>query len=98
VPASAFPPVAPGLSTRLVVMENVGASIALVADEVVEVVSVSRSAVTRIDRPGQKSSAVAAMTWAGDRLILLLDVERLCEESIDLRLPVESEDARGPST
>ena len=82
---------APGLepetSTSVIVVQTDEVAAGLVVDEVVEVVAVRRDAIQRPDQVTAAARALAGVARHGDRLILLLDPERICEGSTDLRLP-----------
>jgi purine-binding chemotaxis protein CheW len=84
----------PDLSTRIIVVQTSEWAAGLVVDEVVEVLPVRAEA---LDPPGKATAGAAAVSGVvseGDRLILVLDRDRLLEGSVDLRLPFDLEQTR----
>lgn len=79
-----MPPREPDLSTPIVVVETGGATAGLVADEVVEVLALPDEAVEPPDRSAGSTRVVSSLARLGDRLVLVLDTEALCEGSGDL--------------
>jgi purine-binding chemotaxis protein CheW len=83
---------APDVSTPIIVVQTGKTVAGLVVDEVVEVLALRSEAVDAPDRAIPVSPAVCGVAREGDRLILVLDRERLCAGSIGLRLPFDAED------
>jgi purine-binding chemotaxis protein CheW len=84
----------PDLSTRIIVVQTSEWAAGLVVDEVVEVLPVRAEA---LDPPGKATAGAAAVSGVvseDDRLILVLDRDRLLEGSVDLRLPFDLEQTR----
>lgn len=73
----------PDLATPIVVVRVGEVAAGLVVDEVVEVLALPDEAVD----PPASATAVCRVARSGDRLILVLDPQRLCEGSADLGLP-----------
>jgi purine-binding chemotaxis protein CheW len=79
----------PDVSTPIIVVQARDAAevaTGLVVDEVVEVLELGSEAMAS-PAPVTASSAVAGVAREGDRLILVLDRERLCAGSVDHHLP-----------
>jgi purine-binding chemotaxis protein CheW len=74
----------PDLSTPIVVVETGGVAAGLVADEVVEVLALPGEAVEPPDPAAGTARLVTSLARSGDRLVLVLDTEALCEGSGDL--------------
>jgi purine-binding chemotaxis protein CheW len=71
----------PDLSTPILVVRGQGVTAGLVADEVVEVLAVPSEAWSATD--GTPSAVSSAIRY-GDRLLLVLDTDRVCEGPADL--------------
>ena len=84
----------PDLSAPIIVVRAGEAVAGLVADRAVEVLALPSEAVEPPDRLTASAAAVRGVAREGDRIILVLDSERLCEGSAHLRLPNEDEEAR----
>jgi purine-binding chemotaxis protein CheW len=72
-----LPALAPDLNTPIVVLEACGEPFGLIADEVVEIVALSRDAFKPVEQLPGSSGLLTAIAHAGERLILILDVDRL---------------------
>ena len=81
-----FPAHEPDLSTPIVVVGWGEAAAGLVADGTSEVLTL-RSDAVEASHPS-RAQAVSGMAHEGDRLILLLDARRLCEEAARVTRPV----------
>lgn len=77
----------PELSDAIIVVRADKVVTGLVVDEVVEVLPVQPGAVEPPSGVTSTALGVSGVAREGDRLILMLDEEQLCEGSIDLRLP-----------
>jgi purine-binding chemotaxis protein CheW len=75
----ALPPLAPSLDTPIIVAEHGGRTLGLVADAALEVLSIPATAIEQADVPGSQTRPISAIARNDDRLILLLDLERLCQ-------------------
>lgn len=71
-----LPEMAYGLNTPILVVEVDGRIMGLVPDTVVEILSVPLDAV---DTPDGDAGPMEGLARAGDRLIVILDLPRLCE-------------------
>jgi purine-binding chemotaxis protein CheW len=83
----------PGLSTPIVVVETDELMAGLVVDEVVEVLAVRHEA---LDPPGHVTAGAPALSGVarhGERLIPVLDHERICEVGAVLHRPSAMEPA-----
>lgn len=76
----------PDVSTPIIVVQAAETATGLVVDEVVELLVLGSEALAS-PAPVTASSAVAGVAREGDRLILVLDRERLCAGSVDHHLP-----------
>jgi purine-binding chemotaxis protein CheW len=85
----------PDLSTPIIAVQANDVAAGLVVDEVVEVLALPREAVDSPDRvtAAAPASALSGVARRGDRLILVLDPQRLLEGSVDLRLPLDVQEA-----
>jgi purine-binding chemotaxis protein CheW len=90
-----MPPHDPDLSAPIIVVGRSEAAAGLVADGASEVLTLRSTAVEApTPSPGPRSSqapaasAVSGMAHEGDRLILLLDAQRLCEEAARVSQPL----------
>lgn len=85
----------PDLSTPMVITMAEAGPFGLVADELIEVLPVSVHQAETSNRVTAASHAVAAMVRHGDRLLLVLDPDRLHDGSVDAVLPnrIEAEAA-----
>lgn len=69
------------LNTPIIVTEADGCLLGLIADAVVELLTLPADAVEPPDALGAASDSVSAIARAGGRIILILDLARLCAES-----------------
>lgn len=76
-----LPRVDAGLNTPIIVAETEGQMVGLVADSVTELLTVPLDAVEPPDPRVGSASAVEAVARAGERLILIFDLERVCAGS-----------------
>jgi purine-binding chemotaxis protein CheW len=74
-----MPQRAPDLSTPILVVRAQGTMVGLVADEVVEVLTVPSEATSPPRATAAPPSAVSSAIRYGDRLLLLLDTDRVYE-------------------
>lgn len=79
----------PRLSDAIIVVQTDGVVTGLVVDEVVEVLALRSEAVEPRDRVASAAPGVAGVARQGDRLILVLDREQLCDGSLALPLPFD---------
>jgi purine-binding chemotaxis protein CheW len=86
------PRLEPEPSTSVIVVQTDEVAVGLVVDEVVEVLAVRHDALQRPDQVTAAARALSGVARHGNRLILLLDPERICEGSPDLRLLLEQTD------
>lgn len=84
----------PDLSDAIIVVQTDEAVIGLVVDEVVEVLALRSGAVEPPGRVASTAPGVSGVAREGDRLILVLDQEHLCQGTADLRLPFDVGEAR----
>jgi purine-binding chemotaxis protein CheW len=70
-----------GLNTPIVVAETEGQMVGLVADSVTELLTVPLESVEPPDARVGNANAVEAVARAGERLILIFDLERVCAGS-----------------
>jgi purine-binding chemotaxis protein CheW len=75
----AFEPETPGLRTPIIVAETDGRMIGLIADFVSEMLSLPPQAIEVAEEHGD--SPISAMAQAGERLIVILDLSRLCSDT-----------------
>jgi len=73
-----------GVNTPIVVTESEGQMVGLVADAVTELMTVQLDAVEPPDELAGPGNAVEGVARAGDRLILILALERVCAGSAKL--------------
>jgi purine-binding chemotaxis protein CheW len=78
-----MPQRAPDLSTPILVVRARGTTVGLVADEVVEVLTVPSEATSAAGAAASPSAVSSAIRY-GNRLLLVLDTDRVCEGSADL--------------
>jgi purine-binding chemotaxis protein CheW len=76
-----LPRVPVGLNTPIIVAETEGQMVGLVADSVSELLSVPLDAIEPPDARVGASNAVESVARAGERLILIFDLERVCSGS-----------------
>ena len=76
-----LPRVDVGLNTPIVVAETEGQMVGLVADSVTELLTVPLESVEPPDARVGNANAVEAVARAGERLILIFDLERVCAGS-----------------
>ncbi|HEX6458942.1 MAG TPA: chemotaxis protein CheW [Thermoleophilaceae bacterium] len=76
-----LPRVDVGLNTPIVVAETEGQMVGLVADSVTELLTVPLESVEPPDVRVGNANAVEAVARAGERLILIFDLERVCAGS-----------------
>jgi purine-binding chemotaxis protein CheW len=74
----------PGLDTPLIVTRAANRTCAFIADSIVEVLALPADAVRPPDEAAGSAHAVSGLAKAGDRLIVILDVERLYSASATL--------------
>jgi purine-binding chemotaxis protein CheW len=82
-----FPAHEPDLSAPIIVVGRSEAAAGLVADGASEVLMLCSDAV-EATHPSSRVQVVSGMAHEGDRLILLLDAQRLCEEAARVARPV----------
>ncbi|HKN93193.1 MAG TPA: chemotaxis protein CheW [Thermoleophilaceae bacterium] len=70
-----------GLNTPIIVAETDGQLVGLVADSVTELLSVPLDSVEPPDARVGDANAVEAVARAGERLLLIFDLERVCAGS-----------------
>jgi len=73
-----LPAKAPDLQTQIVIVDSRGEPLGLIADEVIDIITLPRTAL----KPAEELSGVSSLLFAGlvhaeDRLILVLDLDRL---------------------
>lgn len=83
----------PELSTPIIIVGRNEAAAGLIADGVSQVLALASEAVESTQPHAAPALAVTGMAHEGDRLILLLDSKRLCEDAAHLPLPLDG-DAR----
>lgn len=76
----------PDLSTSIIVVRSAEMAAGLVVDEVLEVLTVPRAALDTPRRVDAPAHAVSGVARVDDRLILVLDWERLWDGSLDLAM------------
>jgi purine-binding chemotaxis protein CheW len=76
-----MPPREPDLSTPILVVRSHSVTAGLVADEVVEVLALPARSWSPADGVAVPGSAVSSAVRHGDRLLLVLDTDRVCEGS-----------------
>jgi purine-binding chemotaxis protein CheW len=69
----------PGLRTPIIVAETEGRMLGLIADFVSEMLSLPPQAIEVAEEHGD--SPISAMAQAGERLIVILDLDRLCNDT-----------------
>ena len=74
-------PVAAGVNTPILVAEAAGQTVGLVADSVTELLTVPLDSVEPPDELAGHGNTVEAVARAGERLILIFDLERVCAGS-----------------
>ena len=72
-----LPAKAPDLQTQIVIVDSRGEPLGLIADEVIDIITLPRTAL----KPAEELSGVSSLLFAGlvhaeDRLILVLDLDR----------------------
>lgn len=80
----------PDLSTPIVMTAAKSGAFGLVADDLVEVLTLSPEGLDAGSEEAVSSSAIAATARHGDRLIPVLDADRLHDRSVDVLLPTGS--------
>jgi purine-binding chemotaxis protein CheW len=70
-----------GVNTPIIVAETEGQMVGLVADSVTELLTVPLDSVEPPDELAGPGNTVEAVARAGDRLILIFDLERVCAGS-----------------
>ncbi len=70
-----------GLNTPIIVAEHEGQMVGLVADSVTELLTVSHDSIEPPDARVGASNAVESVARAGERLILIFDLGRVCAGS-----------------
>jgi purine-binding chemotaxis protein CheW len=78
----------PELSTPIIVVGRSEPAAGLIADGASEVLTFGSGALEAPHPRSTSAAAVSALAHQGDRLILLLDAERLCEDAAHLPLPL----------
>lgn len=68
-----------GLDTPILVVQWAGRSVGLIVDEVTEVLTLPADALSEPDQLAGAAHPVVCVARSGDRLILLLDLKRICE-------------------
>lgn len=74
------------LSTPIIVVQNAEVAAGLVVDEVLEVLTVPSAALDVPDGADAAGRSLSGVARVGDRLIVVLDWERLWDGSVDLGL------------
>lgn len=67
-----------GLDTPIIVVRQAGRPIGLIVDEATEVLTLPDQALTRPDALAGREHAISAVARLNDRLIMLLDLDRIC--------------------
>jgi purine-binding chemotaxis protein CheW len=70
-----------GLNTPIIVAEHQGQMVGLVADSVTELLTVPLDSVEPPDARVGTANAVESVARAGERLLLIFDLERVCAGS-----------------
>jgi purine-binding chemotaxis protein CheW len=73
----ALPARTPDLNNQIVIVDSKGELLGLIVDEVVEIITLPGSALKPADKLSGASAMFAALAHAGERLILVLDLDRL---------------------
>lgn len=81
----------PDLSTPIIVVQSSEVAAGLVVDEVLEVLTVPRAALDMPRRVDAPANAVSGVVRVDDRLILVLDWERLWDGSLDLTMQFDAQ-------
>lgn len=76
------------LNTPIIVAEHDGQMVGLVADSVTELLTVATDSVEPPDSRVGKHNSVEAVARAGDRLILIFDLARVCAATSEQNLAV----------
>jgi purine-binding chemotaxis protein CheW len=76
------------LNTPIIVAEHDGQMVGLVADSVTELLTVATGSVEPPDSRVGENSSVEAVARAGDRLILIFDLARVCVAASEQNLAV----------
>lgn len=79
-----FPARACGLDTPIIVVRTRDRLAGLIVDEVSEVVSLSANALAPPDALAGDAHPIVAVARAGEHLIMLLNLERICDQSLEL--------------
>jgi purine-binding chemotaxis protein CheW len=72
MPAAAY-----GLNTPIIVVNGHSQRLGMIADAMVDVISLPAGALEQFEREGSDHSTVAALAHTGNRVILILDADRL---------------------
>lgn len=83
----------PGLRTPIMVAETGGRMLGLIADNVSEMLSLPAHAIETVEATGE--SPIAAMAQAGERLIVIVDLDRLCNDAEGLVFVKDHGDDQG---
>jgi purine-binding chemotaxis protein CheW len=76
-----LPAVPVGVNTPILVTESEGHTVGLVADAVTELLTVPHDAIEPPDELAAHGNTVESVARAGDRLLLIFDLERVCAGS-----------------
>jgi purine-binding chemotaxis protein CheW len=85
-----FPPKEPGLRTPIIVASSEDRMVGMIADNVSEMLSLPPQAVEMPEEKGDMP--VMAMARAGERLIVVLDLEQLCADAEGLVFVADADD------
>jgi purine-binding chemotaxis protein CheW len=76
-----LPARAPDLNTHILILETKGEPLGLIADQVVDIIALPPGALKPADKLPGASPMFASLAHAGERLILVFDLERLEERT-----------------
>jgi purine-binding chemotaxis protein CheW len=78
---------APRRDTAILVVECAARPVGFIADEVVEIVALPTASVDSVDELAGETHPVSAVARQEERLIVILDPDRLADGALDLDLP-----------
>jgi purine-binding chemotaxis protein CheW len=84
-----LPPREPDLHSQIVIIDVKDNCLGLIADEVTDILTLPRSALKPAEKLSGVSSFFAGLAYAGERLILVLDPDRLTTEFLASASPGE---------